>query len=148
MSQSQALSLKHISMQKMTFVANWCQRIAYLPYIKSLSLFTLQGWTLSIQTSGTCPTSSQLNRDSKPGSFSHSYYNRQNLTFVAKYWKFIAYVPYIKRLMLLYLLYKAGHSQPIPEEAIQSILNLFKSQNQLSSLNHICGQKMTNIAKL
>ena len=48
--------------------------------------------------------------------------------------------------MLLYLLYK-GHSQPIPEEAIQSILNLFKSQNQLSSLKHICGQKMTFVAE-
>ena len=97
-SQNQAHSLKHISGQKMTLVAKWCQLIDCLPYKKIVLIFslTLQGWKLSIPPKEAIqPLLNCFKSQSQELSIKHIC--RQNMTFDAKYHQVIAYSPYINR---------------------------------------------------
>ena len=97
-SQNQACTLKHICGQKMTFVSKWCQFIDYLPYIKSVLLsFKLYkvGHCQSKPEEPIQPIINCLKSQSQALSLNH--FSRQNMTFVAEYCQFIAYLPYINK---------------------------------------------------
>ena len=95
---NQALSLKHISGQNMTFVAKYCQFIDYLPYTKCLRM-PLDSTRLCIVYPHLRKPSNLFPTDSRVIT-STWLISGWKMTFAAKWCQFIEYLPYTKRLLL------------------------------------------------